>query len=530
MNRSPRRASVCVAACVLSLAASAEVLNARVAGGEVQGASADGIVAFKGIPFAAPPVGELRWKAPQPVVPWVGTKRAIDFSPGCMQAAALRQPAQESRGFSEDCLHLNVWTPARVASERMPVMVWIPGGGFAGGSTNLPLYDGTRLAAKGVVLVSLAYRVGAFGFLAHPDLRRESAKGSGNYGLLDMIAGLSWVRDNIAAFGGDAQNVTIFGESAGGIAVSMLAASPAAKGLFAKLISESGGSFAPSSTSDEGEQNVPTLALAESRGRAFLARLGSSDIAAARELTAEAIQASQGDGWGTFWPVDDGVVLPGDQYVLYSQGRFNDTPVLIGSNSDEGALFVSDGVTSAEFERQMRTLYGEHAGSILAVNPHATDAEALQATRNVFRDSWFGWPTWTWARLQSRNGRGAVYVYHFDHRTPRSPNGAWHTDEIEYVFRNLGARGFRNSGEPGRPAPRPEDVAMSDLVSSYWVNFARTGNPNGSGLPEWPAFTEQDQRVMYFDAAPSARPVPNLRQLEALDAYYESRRELSSSR
>jgi para-nitrobenzyl esterase len=187
-------------------------------------------------------------------------------------------------------------------------------------------------------------------------------------------------------------------------------------------------------------------------------------------------------------------------------------------------------VTSVEFEQQMRALYGEHASRIIDVNPHATDAEALQAARNVFRDSGFGWPTWTWARLQSRKGRGAVYVYYFDHRTSRSPNGAWHTDEIEYVFRNLGARGFRNSGEPGRPAPRPEDTAISELVSNYWVNFARSGDPNGPGLPIWPKFTEQNQQVMFLDPAPSARPVPNLPQLEALDAYYTARRALSSSR
>jgi para-nitrobenzyl esterase len=526
----PRRVYASILAWILGFAAHGEVLDASVAGGQVRGVAASGIVAFKGIPFAAPPIGDLRWKAPQPVAAWVGTKDASTFAPACMQAAALRQPVQPSRDFSEDCLYLNVWTPATRASERLPVMVWIPGGGFAGGSTSMALYDGARLAEKGVVLVSLAYRVGAFGFLAHPELGRESGKGSGNYGLLDMIAGLAWVRDNISAFGGDPQNVTIFGESAGGIAVSMLAVSPAARGLFARVISESGGSFAPSTTSDEGEQNVPTLALAESRGRAFLAKLATGDIAAARALTAHAIQSAQGGGWGAFWPVDDGVVLPGDQYVLYCQGRFNDTPVLIGSNSDEGALFVSDGVTSAGFEQRMRALYGEHAGRIIDVNPHATDAEALQAARNVFRDSGFGWPTWTWARLQTRKGRGAVFVYYFDHRTPLSPNGAWHGDEIEYVFRNLGAPGFRKFDATARPAPRPEDVSMSELVSDYWVNFAKVGDPNGSGLPRWPAFTEQDPLVMFLDASPGARPVPNLPQLEALDAYYASHRESSRPR
>jgi para-nitrobenzyl esterase len=503
------------------VSAVAEVPIAQVAGGEVRGVAADGIVAYKGIPYAGAPTGEFRWRAPRPVEPWTRTRDANEFGPACMQSAALREPADARPGFSEDCLYLNVWTPAWSAGERLPVMVWIHGGGFAGGTTRNALYDGTRLAQKGVVLVSVAYRVGAFGFLAHPELSRESGAASGNYGLQDIIAALNWIKQHIAAFGGNPQNVTIFGQSAGGIAVSMLAASPAAKDTFAKAISESGGSFAPSTESDEGEQNTPTLALAESRGITFLARLAARDIAAARGLPASAIQQAQGNVWGAFWPVDDGVVIPGDQFVWYSRGHFNDTPVLIGSNSDEGALFESEPVTSADFEQRMRLLYADRADTILAANPHETDAEATHAARNVIRDSYFAWPTWTWARLQSRMGRSAAYVYYFDHRAPGSGNGASHGDEIAYVFRNLNA--------PGRAAPRPEDVAISELMASYWVNFASTGDPNGPGLPLWPVFTEQKPQVMHLDAWPGARPVPNLPQLEALDAYYGWRRERSSS-
>jgi para-nitrobenzyl esterase len=528
MNDLLARACAVVAALTLSFSAGAEVLAAKVAGGELQGVAANGVASFKGIPFAAPPVGELRWKKPQPAVAWQGVRAASSFAPSCMQDAAMLQLQQAPPAMSEDCLYLNVWTPAKSASERLPVMVWIYGGGFAIGTTAAPLYDGAKLAEKGVVLVSIPYRVGAFGFLAHPDLSRESGKGSGNYGLQDMIAGLEWVRANIAAFGGDPRNVTIFGESAGGIAVSMLAASPYAKGLFHKAISESGGSFAPSRRAAEGGLNVPSLALAESTGSEFLGKLGATTVSAARALPAGEILQAQGPGLGSgFWPVDDGDVLPGDQHVLYSAGRFNDTPVLIGTNSDEGALFIQDGVTSAAFQEQIRGGgYGEHADELLAVYPSATDAQALQSARNVFRDSLFAWPTWTWARLQSAKGKGSAYVYYFDHRTPQRPNGASHADEMQYVFRNLGS-GFAGVSDG---TARPEETAMSDLVSAYWTNFAKTGDPNGAGLPRWPAFTEARQQVMFLDAASSARPVPNMEQLKAWDDYYAWRREQAKAR
>ncbi|HSC16223.1 MAG TPA: carboxylesterase family protein, partial [Gammaproteobacteria bacterium] len=293
------------------------------------------------------------------------------------------------------------------------------------------------------------------------------------------------------------------------------------------VISQSGGSFAPSRRAAEGGLSVPSLALAETLGNEFLGKLGATTIAAARALPAGQIQQAQGPGLaGGFWPVDDGDVLPGDQYVLYSAGRFNDTPVLIGTNSDEGALFIQGGVTSAAFQGQMRGGYGEHADELLAVYPNATDAQALQGARDVFRDSLFAWPTWAWARLQSARGRGPAYVYYFDHRTPQRPNGAWHADEMAYVFRNMGS-GFAGIGGG---ATRPEDVAMSDLVSTYWTNFAKTGDPNGSGLPRWPAFSESSQQVLVLDTASSARPVPNIAQLRAWEAYYAWRRDAAKAR
>jgi para-nitrobenzyl esterase len=507
---------------MLAVAAHGQVRDATVTGGRVSGVVTNGIAAFKGIPFAAPPVGELRWRAPQPVQAWTGVKAATTFAPGCIQDVGLAKLFGAPDAISEDCLYLNVWTPAKAVSERLPVMVWIYGGSFTGGMTSIPAYDGTPLAEKGVVLVSVAYRVGAFGFLSHPELSQESGKGSGNYGLQDQIAGLRWVKDNIARFGGDPNRVTIFGESAGGMSVSMLAASPLAKGLFHRAISQSGGHFGPARTGAIAGAASPPLKVAEGIGQVFLKSLGASDLAAARQLPAERIRAAGGPALqGAFWPVFDGDVLPGDQYQLYQAKRFNDTPLLVGWNSDEGMTFASGVTTRAALESLVRVAYGQHADRLLAVYPHATDAEATHSMRNLLRDTTFGWPTWAWAMLQSKHGRGEAWVYYFDHRTPLSPNGAGHAAEIPYVFRTLGT--FTGPAAFVAP-PRPEDYAMADLMSSYFVNFAKTGDPNGPGLPKWPAFTESAQTVMHFDAKSSARPVPNMTQIQAMDDYFAWRR------
>jgi para-nitrobenzyl esterase len=516
--------TACVAAQLMTGArASAQIREVQVTGGRATGVVTNGITAFKGIPFAAPPVGALRWKAPQPVQPWSGVTTADTFAPGCIQDVTLAKLFGAPGTTSEDCLYLNVWTPAKSAGERLPVMVWIYGGSFTGGVTSIPAYDGAQLAEKGVVLVSVSYRVGPLGFLAHPELSKESGKGSGNYGLQDQIAGLRWVKDNIAKFGGDPNRVTIFGESAGGMSVSMLAASPAAKGLFHRAISQSGGHFGPARVGAVGGATSPPLKVAEAIGQSFLKSLGASDVASARQLPPEKIHAAFGPQLqGAFWPVFDGDVLPGDQYELYQAQRFNDTPVLIGWNSDEGATF-SQGQTPPEALQQLlRTAYGTHAEKLLAVYPHATTAESTQSMRNLLRDTTFGWPTWAWAMLQSKYGSNKAYVYYFDHRTPLSPNGAGHAAEIPYVFRTLG----RFTGPaPFVAKPRPEDLAISQLMSSYFVNFAKTGDPNGPGLPIWPAFSESTQTVMHFDAQSGARPAPNMPQIKAMDEYFAWRRE-----
>ena len=507
-------AGVLVAATVMwSSTALAQVREAQVTGGRLTGAEVNGIVSFKGIPFAAPPVGALRWKAPQAVQPWAAVKPADKFGPGCVQASS---PYTQVPSMSEDCLYLNVWTPAKAAGDRLPVMVWIYGGAFTGGAASMAAYDGTRLAEKGVVLVTFNYRLGPFGFLAHPELTKESGKGSGNYGLQDQIAALRWVKENIAKFGGDASRVTIFGESAGGISVSMLTVSPYAKGLFQRAISESGGNFGIPRTANEAGATSPTLHVAEADGQRFRQALGAADLKAARDVPAEKIlAASSGGAMVRFWPVFDGDVIPGDQYKLYEAVKFNDTPILVGTNSDEGNLFVRSSTTSG-FETQVRNGYGKSADAVLAAYPHATDDQASRGAKDLFRDSTFAWGTWAWAKLQSEKGKGKAYVYYFDHRTPQSPSGANHAAEIGFVFRNLaGGRGG---------APTAAETALSELMSSYWTNFAKTGDPNGAGLPAWPVFTAGDQRVMYFDGVSEAKPLPNAAQLKAMDQYFAERR------
>lgn len=513
-----------VSAAALAVASMAQAQTpkpVRTQGGLVQGTVEGGIAVYEGIPFAAPPLGDLRWRAPQPPAAWTGVKQADKFAPACMQTPVVF-PAlgMESYPVNEDCLYLNVWTPAKSPKDKLAVMVWIYGGGFTIGATSLPLYNGANFAKKGVVLVSAAYRVGQFGFLAHPDLTAEQGGHSGNYGLLDQIAGLQWVKRNIAAFGGNPNRVTIFGESAGGLSVSMLAASPLAKRLFQGVISESGGSFAPARRTNEGGEQMLSLATAEKNGAAFFSKLGVSSVADARKLSAEAIQKNVTPGLGNGpWPNFDGYVLPGDQYKLYEAGKYNDTPILVGTNADEGALFVPT-VTAAAYEANVRSGYGEYADKILAAYPTGTDAQALRSARDLARETTFAWHTWAWAHLQSRTGKGKVYVYYFSHRPPYPDTpqfkdwGASHGSEMSYVFGNF----------TGGATPSAEDQALSDQVSSYWVNFAKTGDPHGSGLPAWPAFTDANQQAMNLNDPSKAIPFPNMDKLQVLESYYAWRR------
>ena len=490
----------------------------KVDGGLVEGAIEDGITVYKGIPFATPPVDDLRWRPPQAAKSWDGVLKADQFGPACYQRQ-MQIPGYPKQTISEDCLYLNIWTPAKSPDDNLPVMVWIYGGAFSAGSTSMPTYSGEQLAKKGVVLVSIAYRLGPLGFLAHPELSAESENHvSGNYGLLDQLAGLKWVQLNIKAFGGDPNRVTIFGESAGGISVSMLAASPLAKGLFQRAICESGSSFGPARTQRGYGGNMQILAGAESAGIEFAKRLGGKSIAELRRISPEEWQNNPADQRSGFWPIIDGYVIVDDQYKLYQAGKYNDVPVLIGTNSDEGSMFARP-TPPEQYIKNTLMRFGPFADKILELYPGDSEAGALRAMADIFRDTAFAWGTWAWAKLQSKTGTSKVFMYYFDQKQPDSPfpsrmksNGAPHGAEIAYVFKHLD----RNP----RYKFTDEDKALSEIIATYWTNFAKNGDPNGEGIPQWPVFKDSAPTVMYLNSKPHTGPVPNMEKLKIIDEYY----------
>jgi len=505
-----------LALAVLAMPAHAAISQAKTSAGAVQGEVVDGIGEFKGIPFAAPPVGDLRWKAPQPVKPWQGVRKTVAFGPGCMQGPILAQMGSASTQ-SEDCLYIDVWTPANAPADKLPVIAWVYGGGFNSGATSVPMYDGANFAKQGVVFVSLSYRVGPFGFLSTPELSAESGHGSGNYGLLDLIAGLKWVQANIHQFGGDPAKVTIMGHSAGSMAVSELVASPLARGLFRAAIGESGANFAPPGAF--AAAGVPLQAQAEERGKAWLGTLGATTLAGARALPADKLEAGQREkGAPRFWPVMDGYVIPGDQTLLWRQRRYSDVPVLIGTTSDEAAVFGGRRtVTPADFEKQVRDGYGDKAEEILAAYPHATDVEATRSTKNLATETTFTSNMFDWAALQAQNGSSPAYAYYFHRPTEANPDGSGHGSEVPLVFGNEDHR-------PGRPAWSDEDRALSRELQGYWVNFAKTGDPNGPGLPRWPKFQPGKITVMELGKDNKPIPLPVEWRLKTLADYYAWRR------
>lgn len=496
--------------------------TARIQTGLIQGTEASGVSVFEGVPFAAPPVGALRWIPPQPAKAWHGIRQADRFAPACAyvpypkrlvdtpteKALETLYPDVLNPPQSEDCLYLNVWTPAKSARDHLAVMVWIYGGAFNGGTNRFAVYNGARLARKGVVVVSIAFRAGPFGFLAEPLLTKEEGT-SGNYGLLDQIAALKWVQRNIAAFGGDPHRVTIFGQSSGGYSVGMLAGSPLAQGLFQRAISESGG---------WGMSGWPpyNLKRAEGTGAGFFRALGVTNLMQARSLSVAKINkvASETGAW--FWPNYDGRVLPEDEYVLFSKGTENGTPILLGFNSDEGGSFPRP-TTVVGYVKQVRAQYGAYTGKILSAYPAHSDAEAARSSADLIRDRNFAWSTWMWARLQARSGKEPVYLYYFNHRLPfpHTPAlddlGVTHGSEVPYVFGTFDVLRMKFSAR---------DRALSQTLMSYWTNFAKFGDPNGPGLPHWPAYTAQRPVAIHFDdVADIPGPLPNLKALNVLSAY-----------
>ena len=488
--------------------------TAKVEQGVLQGTIEDGLTIYRGVPFAAPPLGGLRWRPPQPAAPWQGVKLADKFAPQCPQTIP-------GIATSEDCLYLNVWTPAKSPKANIPVLVWIYGGGFSVGGTAVPTYSGEKLAQKGVVLVSIGYRLGPLGFLAHPGLSAESPQHvSGNYGLLDMIAALQWIQKNIAAFGGDPRKVTIFGESAGGIAVSELSASPLAKGLIQGAISESGGSFGPPRAGGGPGENMRPLAIAERSGEEFALSFGAKSIDDLRKLPAEKLIAGGMMSRGTGWPIVDGYVIPDDQYKMYAAKQFNDTPILVGYNSDEGASFGPPRSPDA-YRASVRARYDGFADSLLKAYPTG-ETTVPKTARDLTRDAAFGWHTWTWARMQTSLGKSKAFYYEFDQHpdypadSPQAGHGSPHGMEVEYVF------GHPTGGPSGKPTAT--DLVISDAMATYWTNFAKYGDPNGKGMPQWPAFSDEHPELMVFAGTAHTGPLPNPEGLKALDAYFAWRR------
>jgi para-nitrobenzyl esterase len=434
------------------------------------------------------------------------------FAPACMQAG-VSMPGETPPAVSEDCLYLNIWTPAKAktAREHLPVIVWIYGGGYITGSAAMPLYWGDRLAQKGVIVVTTAYRLGPLGFLALPELTRESLHhSSGNYGLMDQIAALEWIQRNIAAFGGDPKCVTIAGQSSGSISVSILMASPLAKGLFQRAIGESGGLFEPL-------QLAPKylLANAEHDGEKYAASLGAASLKDLRRLPATQLT---GNGGGIVHPVIEPNVLPLSPYEAFASGQQNDVPLLVGSNADEARAIVDvTHDTAATFDSDLEHSVGQLPSALLAAYPHATDEQARQAQLGLERDLRFGWDMWAWARLQAGTGKSPVFYYLFRQRPPFPAGsvyagwGASHFAELWYVFDHLDQSPWNWTAA---------DRKLADEMSSYWVNFARAGDPNGPGLPPWPAFANAQSKVQYLGDPITVGGVANINSLGVFDAVY----------
>ncbi len=475
-------------------------LQVKIETGTVEGKASGPVRSFLGIPYAAPPVGDLRWKPPAPAAKWSDVRPAKEFGSRCMQGRIYSDMVFRDPGIDEDCLSLNVWTIAKNAKAKLPVMVWIHGGGFMAGASSEPRQDGGVLARQGVVVVSMNYRLGIFGFLALPDLAAESdKKAAGNYGLLDQVAALEWVKRNIAAFGGDPDNVTIFGESAGSFSVSALMASPVAKGLFHKAIGESGAAFSKTLVFEP----VDTRSRRDSEFVASL--LGVQSLQQLRAVPAQKIldaslKKDAGDDPPRFAPDIDGYFLPEQVSAIFAEKKQNDVPLLAGWNHDEGSFKVVRGQAPLETLKATASKdFGNNAQEFLRVYSANSDAQARRALKDLEGDRFIAWSTWRWLEAQATTGKQSVYRYRFDYPPPPDPDspdqGAYHSAEIEYVFGMLDSK--------AGVIWRPDDRTLSDIMQKYWTNFARVGNPNGPGVPEWPQYQSiSGWQVMYLTPRP----------------------------
>lgn len=497
----------------LSLIGFSQSPMVQTASGKVAGSIEENMEVYKGIPYAAPPVGALRWKAPQPVTAWKDVKICTAFSASPMQAEPRpfmvwsKEYLIPEKPISEDCLYLNVWTSNSKSKKKKPVFVYIYGGGFQSGGTACPIYDGVATAKKDVVFVSINYRVGVFAFLAHPELSKEAAyHSSGNYGLLDMIAALHWVKDNIAAFGGDPNKVTIGGQSAGAFAVNYLCASPLAKGLFRRAIAESGGSILSSSLR-------PTLKLADAEkiGLKFASDLHCADLAALRNKSSEEIFKAAG---GLKSPIEDGYFLPSSVMDIYLHGKHNDVALLMGWNQED--IVSGPPVTATNYVHQINNRFGSNSLAVLAAYPATDDKVAAKSQKELSRDETFAMQQFFWANVQLHNGKSSVYLYNFNRQlpgyTPATEYGAFHTAEVAFAYDNL------------KFVDRPfteVDHQLAKHMSNYWANFIKTGNPNGKDLTKWKKFQANGNWVMILDENTGNQHLPNKKQLETLLQVYK---------
>jgi len=508
--------------------ASAQANRVRIASGLIAGTTIDsGIRLYRGIPYAAPPVDSLRWRAPRPVRPWTGVRRAVQFGPRCMQPPIFADMVFRSSGMSEDCLYLNVWTPPHAAGARLPVLVYFFGGGFVAGDGSEGRYDGERMARRGIVAVTVNYRLGVFGFMAHPDLTRESPHhASGNYALQDQAAALAWVRRNIAAFGGDPAHVTIAGESAGSVSVTAQMVSPLSRDLIAGAIGESGAPLGMTLP-------VEPLAAAERTGAAFADSAGAGSLAGLRALSSqEVLDAAMRFGLGRFRMAVDGWFLTELPAETFAAGRQAHVPLLVGWNSEEqdaSGVLGTAAPTPEAYAAAVRRLYPEHADEVLALYPGGTADEVLASATALASDRWIAFGTWKWADLQHTTGGRPVYVYHYEHPrpimragrvpgggpVPTPPRGAVHSAEIEYAMGNLDRnRVFIWT---------PDDYRVSATMQAYFANFIRTGDPNGDGLPAWPARSAgSEPAVMHLDVVTHAAPDVREARYRLLDRLYTS--------
>ncbi len=497
------------------------------------------IQSFKGIPFAQPPVGDLRWKAPQPLTNWTGVKQTKKFGPRAIQSNVFGDMGFRSDGMSEDCLYLNVWSPAKSANEKLPVLVYFYGGGFAAGDGSESRYDGENMAKKGIVTLTVNYRLGIWGFFSHPELTKESPnRASGNYGLLDQNAALKWVQANISKFGGDPKRVTIAGESAGSIAVSAQMASPLSKGIIAGAIGESGGSIFPTLAP------VP-LAEAEKTGLEYAQKIGATSLKNLREMsTLELYQKSLGSSLGVFKTTIDGYFLTKTLPETFEAKQQAMIPLLLGWNSEEmtyRALTAGKDISNETYIQKVKELYGKKADEVLKLYPTGTLEVTEQSATDLSGDRFIAYSTWKWFDLHRKNSTQPVYRYYYTHprpemrdnsleaglaggvikknsNTPKAPipKGAVHSAEIEYAMGNLaGNKDY---------AWTESDYAVSETMLNYFANFIKTGNPNGDKLPVWPmAKNEEKPEIMIIDLASKSVRAENDARYLFLDKEYSKK-------